>query len=99
MSALACDPQFEVLPAIINATGSVLEASISSGAPTVKNIPTSAATALFSISLYGATSDTTVSHQLFLPTLPFDMNNPWKPLSLDEINQNMTNALASAAKA
>jgi hypothetical protein len=102
MSVLVCDPQFEVLPATVNATGSLLEASISSGVPTVKNIPTAAANSLFSTSLLDAGSDTTVSQQLFSPNLPFgatsDGNNPLKPLSLDIINQNMTSVFASAAK-
>jgi hypothetical protein len=103
MSVLVCDPRFEVLPAIVNATGSLLEASISSGAPTVKNIATAAANSLFSTSILDAGSDTIVSQQLFSLILPFDAasdgNGPLIPLSLDKINQNMTNVFASAAKA
>jgi hypothetical protein len=102
MSVLVCDSQFEVLPATVNATGSLLEASISPGVPTVKNIPTAAAKALFSTSVLDpAPGDITTLEQLFLPISPFEDGgkNPLKPLSLDKINQNMTNIFASAAKA
>jgi hypothetical protein len=98
ISVLVCNPRFEVLPATINATGSYLDASISSVAPTVKNIPTAAANTLFSTALLYADS---VLSQLFLPFMAFsaDSITPLKPLSLDIINQNMTNVFASAAKA
>jgi hypothetical protein len=84
------------LPATVNATGSLLEASISSGAPTVKNIPIEVANSLFSTSILDPASDTTVSFPLFLPI--DDGKYPLKPLSLDKINQNMTEVFASAAK-
>jgi hypothetical protein len=111
VSALMCDPQLEVLPAIINATTSSLEATTLSGDPTVKNIPTAAANTVFSTSLREAVSErsfsfemgflSAVSFRLFLPNLTFDMDGKviLKPLSLDKINQNMNNALASSAKA
>jgi hypothetical protein len=104
-SALVCDSQPEILPAIINATMSSLEATILPGTPTVKNIPTDAANHLFRNALNGAMIGSfggisSASAQLFFPMGsfgPFDAT--LKLLSLDQINQNMTRAIASAAKA
>jgi hypothetical protein len=104
ISALVCDSQSEILPAIINATMSSLEATILPGTPTVKNIPTEAANYMFTNALTNAIGQfgglSSVSAQLFFPMGSFGLSDKrLKILSLDQINQNMSKALTSAAKA
>lgn len=111
VSVLACDPEFKILPAIVSATASSLEATILHGDPVVKNIPTKAANVIFSKSLLDATSSRQsytdggyvngVSRQLFLSSWDLDGSTDIKikPASLNQINQNMNDVVASAAKA
>jgi hypothetical protein len=106
VTVLMCNPQLEVLPATITAVGSSLDAIILPGAPTVKNIPIEAANVLFSTSLRLPLTPQSIisphiSGRLFLSNSGYEINEETaiKPLSLPEINQNMTHILSSAAKA
>ncbi|KAF7782890.1 hypothetical protein Agabi119p4_2266 [Agaricus bisporus var. burnettii] len=111
VSVLACDPEFKILPAIVSATASSLEATILHGDPVVKNIPTKAANVIFSKSLLDATSSRQsytdggyvngISRRIFLSSWDLDGSTDIKikPASLNQINQNMNDVVASAAKA
>ncbi|KAJ3558692.1 hypothetical protein NP233_g11458 [Leucocoprinus birnbaumii] len=114
VTTLLCHPNFKLYPARVTVVGGSLQADIQPGPPVVGNIPQEAANAIFSQSLFYATTtleawgDTVATANNIARILIFsdpsfesgpDNTTGTKPLSLDRINGQMNKLIRSSSKA
>lgn len=109
VTALICDPQFQIRPATATLSrGSLSLSALHAGPPVVKNILENAANLLFSTSLgiaasfsnafnlgTGCVAANDISRMLFLS----NQSDYQAPLPIERINRNMNQMLLSSSKA